>query len=265
MAKKKRHVSERAAVLAHAAMNHSEVPAELVAQAEALAVQPVTIDQVITEVIEESTVAVVETVETVGTVETAAEPTTPTEVLDAVLPVEAPEQQAADQVSAFAAAMADIEAAQAESMTTPSEAAPVETVTPTEVVEPVPAEQPAPPVNMVSVSEQVLMELIAIAKGVVTGQVQVPAAEVRKPDPKAVDPHKRVFRGKSAITGAPTREDLPEIKAGLKSTAGHLFDSYIKDLMDGGFMKEAEAVGNLYNRLVHGNWIAIPEDARLVG
>ncbi len=92
---------------------------------------------------------------------------------------------------------------------------------------------------------------------------EVQAAEAaRTPAPA---PAKRVKSGKEAVTGAPTRDDLPAIKAGPKAKTGTLFDSYIKSLLDAGFVDEAGAVGNLYNRLVRGNWVSVPEDAELLG
>ena len=71
-------------------------------------------------------------------------------------------------------------------------------------------------------------------------------------------------RGMYAVTGAPTRDDLPEVKAGLKSKTGDVIDAWIAELLRAGFKAEAGAVGNLYNRLVRHNLISVPENAELL-
>jgi hypothetical protein len=71
-------------------------------------------------------------------------------------------------------------------------------------------------------------------------------------------------RGKKAITGAPTRPDLPTVRILSTDTAGHIVDRYIADLLAAGFKKEAAAVGNLYDALVKSNAMVVPESALLL-
>ncbi len=70
--------------------------------------------------------------------------------------------------------------------------------------------------------------------------------------------------GLKAVTGAPTRSDLPEVKAGPKYHTGQVIEEYIKTLLDAGHEQEAGAIGNLYNRLVRGNWIRVPDKQLLL-
>ena len=71
-------------------------------------------------------------------------------------------------------------------------------------------------------------------------------------------------RGKHALTGAPTRSDLPPVDATMTDSAGAVMDRYIKALLDAGKGEEAAAVGNLYTRLVQGNWVSVPDNAELL-
>jgi hypothetical protein len=86
-------------------------------------------------------------------------------------------------------------------------------------------------------------------------QLDVLLAQAREEGKKSV----RVMRGNQAITNAPTRDDLPIVEAGLKDKSGMVIDRWIVALLKAGFEKEAGAVGNLYNKLVRHNLIAIPE------
>lgn len=72
--------------------------------------------------------------------------------------------------------------------------------------------------------------------------------------------------GKRAVTGAPTRSDLPPVPTTNKMSdrVGHVIDRYIADLLEAGFHSEAAAVGNLYNALVSGNYASVPKDSRLL-
>lgn len=72
--------------------------------------------------------------------------------------------------------------------------------------------------------------------------------------------------GKKAITGAPTRKDLPAVPITHKASdrTGALIDRYITELLNSGFEGEAAAVGNLYNALVHGNFTSVPAGATLL-
>ena len=89
-------------------------------------------------------------------------------------------------------------------------------------------------------------------------EFQQALAEAQAPKPK-------VKSGLKAITGAPTRSDLPEVKATPKDHAGVVVERYIQELLDAGHVGEAGAIGNLYNRLVRGNWIRVPDKQLLLG
>ncbi len=237
MAKKTRHVSARAAELAHAAMNHSAVPAEPTAQAETLAVQPDNHNEAITDVIEESIVAVdpVATVDPAEPVmpETTAEPTT--EPTDWAPETTAPATETASSMAAFEAGMEAIAAAQT---------------------------MPASPDT--GAAFDAWTGMIGEAQAAMASQ---PAATETQP-PASTAPTEaptRILRGKTAVTGAPTRDDLPAIKPGIKDSVGQIMDRFIKDLLDGGLVKEAEVVGTLYTRLVHSNFVSVPKDAKLMG
>jgi ParB/RepB/Spo0J family partition protein len=73
-------------------------------------------------------------------------------------------------------------------------------------------------------------------------------------------------KGKHAVTGAPTRDDLPEVPTlnTIGDTTGAVLDRYIVLLQRAGFSAEAAALGNLYNALVRGNYTAVPAEAALL-
>ena len=73
-------------------------------------------------------------------------------------------------------------------------------------------------------------------------------------------------KGKRAVTGAPTRDDLPEVPAlnTMGDTTGAVLDRYIAQLEKAGFNAEAAAVGNLYDALVRGNYTSVPVNAALL-
>lgn len=72
-------------------------------------------------------------------------------------------------------------------------------------------------------------------------------------------------RGKCAITGAPTRTDLPQVEfnVGCGDNAAVIIDRYIHTLVERGFDGEAAAIGTVYTALVRGNYMAVPANARL--
>jgi len=86
-------------------------------------------------------------------------------------------------------------------------------------------------------------------------QLDILLAAAREEGKKSV----RVMRGNQAITNSPTREDLPPVEANLKDKTGMVIDRYIVTLLKAGFVAEAGAIGNLYNKLVRHNLISIPE------
>ena len=73
-------------------------------------------------------------------------------------------------------------------------------------------------------------------------------------------------KGKRAVTGAPTRGDLPEVPAlnTIGDTTGAVLDRYVAALEQAGFPAEAAAVGNLYDALVRGNYTSVPLKAVLL-
>jgi hypothetical protein len=71
-------------------------------------------------------------------------------------------------------------------------------------------------------------------------------------------------RGIHAVTGAPTRDDLPEVTAGQKDSTGMVIDRWISQLLKAGKASEAGAIGNLYNKLVRHNLISVPECPELL-
>jgi ParB-like chromosome segregation protein Spo0J len=72
--------------------------------------------------------------------------------------------------------------------------------------------------------------------------------------------------GKRAVTGAPTRADIPPVPTlnTRDDTTGAVLDRYIANLLQAGFSAEAAAVGNLYNALVRGNYTTVPADSTLL-
>jgi len=73
-------------------------------------------------------------------------------------------------------------------------------------------------------------------------------------------------KGKRAVTGAPTRRDIPPVRGlgGRLETVGSVLDRYIADLLKAGFSGEAAVIGNLYDALAHTNLVSVPEDAELL-
>ena len=71
-------------------------------------------------------------------------------------------------------------------------------------------------------------------------------------------------RGKRAVTGAPTRSDIPRPRIWDDCRTNEVIDRYIADLLEAGFEAEAAAIGNLYDALVHSNFLGVPESAQLV-
>lgn len=80
-------------------------------------------------------------------------------------------------------------------------------------------------------------------------------AQVQKPElPK---------RGKHAVTGAPTRKDLPAVVTHPSDSAATVLDRYIAELQSAGHETEAATLGTVYDALVHSNFLSVPHDARL--
>lgn len=72
------------------------------------------------------------------------------------------------------------------------------------------------------------------------------------------------LRGKRAVTGAPTADHLPKPRAKRTAEpAGDFVERYILDLINGGHVAEASAIGTLYNALVAGNWVSVPAGSAL--
>lgn len=71
------------------------------------------------------------------------------------------------------------------------------------------------------------------------------AAEASNPD-----------SGKQAKTGAPMRNDLPEIPVTSKDSTGDVIERFIYTLHQSGFELEAATVGTLYDRLVKTNFVS---------
>jgi ParB/RepB/Spo0J family partition protein len=65
-------------------------------------------------------------------------------------------------------------------------------------------------------------------------------------------------RGKRAITGAPTRDDLPEVELSSNDSTAMVIDRYISVLLGCGLKDEAGVVGTLYTALVRGNFMSVP-------
>lgn len=66
------------------------------------------------------------------------------------------------------------------------------------------------------------------------------------------------LRGKKARTGAPVDTNLPTVKVNGKDSVGDIMDRYIMELLQTGRADAAAAIGNIYNTLVAGNWVAVP-------
>lgn len=70
-------------------------------------------------------------------------------------------------------------------------------------------------------------------------------------------------RGKKAVTFAPTRKDLPPVDIWDDCHTNEVIDAYIAKLIEAGHKREAAAIGNLYDALVHSNFLSVPEQSRL--
>lgn len=70
-------------------------------------------------------------------------------------------------------------------------------------------------------------------------------------------------RGKKAITNAPTSKELPPVNLIQKSNAASIIDNYIADLIASKHQAAAEAIGTLYDALVHGNFMSVPAQSAL--
>jgi ParB/RepB/Spo0J family partition protein len=71
-------------------------------------------------------------------------------------------------------------------------------------------------------------------------------------------------KGKHAVTGAPTRKDLPPPEINPRDTAAVIIDRYIADLLAAGHREEAAAIGTVYNAMVRMNYMAVPFKAALL-
>ncbi len=71
-------------------------------------------------------------------------------------------------------------------------------------------------------------------------------------------------RGKAAVTGAPVRNDLPpvEIRGSTETTAA-VIDRYIAQLLETGHTAEAATLGTVYDALVRGNFLSVPNQSLL--
>ena len=119
---------------------------------------------------------------------------------------------------------------------------------------------------MVAAISEFEQELAAAEKASqVTAAEREFQAALAEAQAKAQAPQPKVKSGLKAVTGAPTRSDLPEVKATPKDHTGVVVERYIQELLDAGHVDEAGAIGNLYNRLVRGNWIRVPDKQLLLG
>ncbi len=71
------------------------------------------------------------------------------------------------------------------------------------------------------------------------------------------------LRGKKAKTGAPVREDLPQVSYQVDDSVATVIEKHILALLDAGQEKEAAVLGTVYDRLVKGNWLSIPAVSEL--
>ena len=71
-------------------------------------------------------------------------------------------------------------------------------------------------------------------------------------------------RGKAAITGAPTRSDLPTVSFVSSDNTASVIDRWISSLLRMDMTSEASVVGTLYSALVRGNFLSVPPHAILV-
>lgn len=71
-------------------------------------------------------------------------------------------------------------------------------------------------------------------------------------------------RGKKAVTGAPIREDLPAVRYEPTDSAAQVIDRFIAELLHSGKRDEAAVIGTLYTALVHGNFMSVPSESKLL-
>ena len=71
-------------------------------------------------------------------------------------------------------------------------------------------------------------------------------------------------RGKRAVVGAPTRNDLPPITVKATDSTADILDRWIAELIRVGKSDEASTVGTLYTTLVHANFMTVPCSATLL-
>lgn len=72
-------------------------------------------------------------------------------------------------------------------------------------------------------------------------------------------------RGKHAVTGAPTRKDLPPVEQRSSSdTTAAVMEQWIARLLEIGLKDEAAVVGTLYDALVRMNYLTVPPQAILL-
>jgi len=67
-----------------------------------------------------------------------------------------------------------------------------------------------------------------------------------------------VGSGKNAKVDVPKAPDLPLVQVAATDSIGEVFVRYIRTLAAAGYQQEAGAIGNLFERLVKGNWVTLP-------
>ena len=67
-----------------------------------------------------------------------------------------------------------------------------------------------------------------------------------------------VASGKDAKIDVPKAPDLPLVQVVATDSIGEVFVRYIRTLAAAGYEQEAGAIGNLFERLVKGNWVSLP-------
>lgn len=71
-----------------------------------------------------------------------------------------------------------------------------------------------------------------------------------------------VGSGKHAKVDVPRAPDLPLVQVAASDSIGEVFVRYIRTLAAAGYQQEAGAIGNLFERLVKGNWVSLPKPNR---
>ena len=64
--------------------------------------------------------------------------------------------------------------------------------------------------------------------------------------------------GKHAKIDVPKAPNLPPVEVVASDSVGAVFVRYIGTLEAAGYQQEAGAIGNLFERLVKGNWVSLP-------